>query len=57
MKRYVVSKFDENTFVIIDVKEKREICICGNYDEIFNAEDRAQRIALLLNENMNWQDK
>ena len=47
--RYVVNQFDGGTFIVVDEKEKREICICGNYDEIEDAEVRAQNIAFLLN--------
>ncbi len=51
MKRYIVSQFDGNTFVVIDQKEQREVCICGNYEEWADAEERAEKIVLLLNEN------
>jgi len=49
MQRYIVSRFDRNTFVIIDQNENREICICSNYDDWIDAEDRAKRILELLN--------
>jgi len=51
MKRYIVSQFDGNTFVVIDQKEQREVCICGNYEEWADAKERAEKIATLLNEN------
>jgi len=51
MQRYVVNKFDGSTFVVIDLQEQREICICSNYDDYEDAENRSQRIALLLNKN------
>jgi hypothetical protein len=51
MQRYIVSQFDGNTFVVIDQNEQREICVCLNYDDVENAEDRARKIAGLLNEN------
>lgn len=51
MDRYSISQFDSNTFVIIDEKEKREICVCENYNDYLDAEERAQRIAALLNES------
>lgn len=49
MDRHSVNQFDARTFVVVDEKEKREICICGNYDEIEDAEARAKNIAFLLN--------
>jgi len=51
MQRYVVSQFDSSTFVVIDEQEQREICVCSNYDQYEDAENRAQKIATLLNEN------
>ena len=50
MQRYVVNQFDTNTFVVIDTQEKREMCICGNYEDWEDAEERAKKIVLLLNE-------
>lgn len=50
MKRYIVSRFDEDTFVVIDQNEKKEVCICSNYDDIEDAEERARNIVMLLNE-------
>ena len=49
MKRYVVGRFDKSTFVVIDKVEKREICVCSNYDDWEDAEERAQRLVTLLN--------
>ncbi len=51
MQRYVVSQFDGNTFVVIDQKEQREFCVCGNYEDWTDAKERAEKIATLLNEN------
>ena len=51
MQRYIVSQFDGNTFVVIDQKEQREFCVCSNYDDVEDAEDRARKIAGLLNES------
>lgn len=51
MHRYVVNRFDANTFVIIDQNEQREICVCSNYDDMEDAEDRARKIVGLLNES------
>lgn len=52
MQRYIVNKFDSNTFVVIDQTKKKEICICSNYDEHVDAEERANFIASLLNKNL-----
>ncbi len=51
MERFVVHKFDGNTFVVFDTVEKREICICSNYDDWEDAELRAKKIAKALNKN------
>ena len=51
MQRYIVSQFDESTFMVIDQKEQREICICSNYDDWEDAEERAKKIVSLLNES------
>lgn len=47
--RYTVSQFDAETFVVVDSKENREICICSNYDDKEDAKLRAQAIADALN--------
>lgn len=49
MERYNISQFDGSTFIVFDQNEKREICVCGNYDDQEDAEDRARKIAFLLN--------
>jgi len=51
MQRYIVSRFDGNTFIVVDQKEQREICVCSNYDDVEDAEDRARKIIGLLNES------
>jgi len=50
MQRYNVNQFDGDTYVVIDQIEQREICVCNNYDEHSDAENRAQAIAALLNQ-------
>ena len=50
MQRYIVSQFDGSTIVVIDQKEQREVCTCGNYDDWMDAKERAEEIAILLNE-------
>jgi hypothetical protein len=49
MQRYITNQFDGNTFQVIDQIEKREICICADYNDWEDARDRAEKIALLLN--------
>ena len=49
MPRYIVSQFDEGTFIVIDQTEQREICVCSDYDDREDAEERAEKIAKLLN--------
>ncbi|MBK8419788.1 hypothetical protein [Candidatus Villigracilis saccharophilus] len=49
MQRYIVSQLDGNTFVVIDQKEQREVCVCGNYEDWEDAKERAEKIAELLN--------
>ena len=49
MQKYIVSKFDVSTFVVIDQVEQREICVCSNYDDWNDAEERAEKIVSLLN--------
>ena len=51
MQRYIVSQFDGNAFVVIDQTEQREVCICGNYEDWVDAKERAEKIALLLNQS------
>lgn len=51
MNRYAVSKFDEDTFVIVDLVEQREICVCVNYDDHEDAEERSKKIVGLLNQS------
>jgi hypothetical protein len=50
MQRYFVYQFDRGTFIVADMQEQREICVCSNYDNYVDAEERANRIVLLLNE-------
>ncbi len=52
MKRYVVNRFDGSTFQVIDQIEQREICVCANYDDWQDSEQRARKIAALLNETL-----
>ena len=53
MQRYTFNQFDENTFVVVDQNEKREICVCSNYDDWEDAKERAKKIVNLLNANTN----
>jgi hypothetical protein len=52
MNRFIVSQFDENTFVVVDKNEQREVCVCSNYDDWEDAEERATKIVNLLNSSM-----
>lgn len=49
MSKYIVHQFDESTFIIIDQTEQREICVCSDYGDREDAEERAGKIAKLLN--------
>jgi hypothetical protein len=49
MLRYIVDQFDESTYVVIDQNEQREVCVCSNYDDWEDAEERAKKIVKLLN--------
>jgi hypothetical protein len=49
MQRYIVDQFDESTYVVIDQNEQREVCVCSNYDDWEDAEERAKKIVKLLN--------
>jgi hypothetical protein len=51
MDKFKVHQFDNETYIVIDTIEQREICICSNYDNVEDAEERAKLIAQLLNEN------
>jgi len=51
MQRCIVSQMDRSTFVVIDQREQREICICSDYEDWEDAEERAKNIAKLLNES------
>ena len=50
-ERYYISQFDGDTYRIVESVEKREFCICSNYDDWGDAEQRAKKIVLLLNED------
>jgi hypothetical protein len=49
MQRYIIDQFDKSTYVVIDQNEQREVCVCSNYDDWEDAEERAKKIAKLLN--------
>jgi hypothetical protein len=52
MQRFDIYKVDEQTFVVFDTVEKREICACSNYDNWEDAEERAKKIAKALIQNL-----
>jgi hypothetical protein len=49
MNRFNFYQFDTQTFVVFDTVEKREICVCSNYEDWEDAEERARQIVKLLN--------
>jgi hypothetical protein len=49
MKIFDVTQFDGSTYVVFEQGEQQEVCICGNHDNREDAEDRAHKIAFLLN--------
>lgn len=49
VQRYYISRFDGDTYQIVDSIENREICVCSNYDDFFDAEERAKMIVKALN--------
>ena len=55
--RYYISQFDNYSYQIIDSIEKREICVCSNYDDWEDAEGRAKDLIKLLNANDNQKEK
>lgn len=50
VQRYYISRFDGDTYQIVDSIENREVCVCSNYDDFFDAEERANMIMRALNE-------
>lgn len=50
-ERYYISQFDGDTYQIIDTVENREVCVCSNYDDWEDAQERAKNIVKLLNES------
>lgn len=50
--RYYILEFDSNTFQVVDSVENREVCVCSNYDAWEDAEERAKKIVLLLNQSV-----
>jgi hypothetical protein len=49
-QRYYVSQFDANTYQIVDSLENREVCVCSNYENFWDAAERAEKIAKVLND-------
>lgn len=46
--RYYISQFDSDTYQIVDSVENREVCVCSNYDNWDDAEERAKKIGEYL---------
>jgi hypothetical protein len=49
MERFFVYLLDNNSFVVADQVLSKEICVCSNYDDVEDAEGRANQICFLLN--------
>lgn len=49
MERYYVYRFDNETFVVADNVTNREVCLCGEFGEGEDAENRAEKVAAALN--------
>jgi hypothetical protein len=45
-ERYYISQFDGDTYQIVDSVENKEVCVCSNYDDWGDAEERARKIVL-----------
>lgn len=48
-KRFDAYQFDYQTWVVFDQVDKKEICVCSDYDDWEDAEERAKNIVNLLN--------
>ena len=57
MQRYIVNKFDGSTFIVIDQHEQKEVCVCSNFDDWIDAEERAKNIEKLLNASIVGNEK
>jgi hypothetical protein len=49
-QRYYISRFDGGTYQIVDSIENREFCVCSNFDDFSDAEERARMIVKVLND-------
>lgn len=47
--RFNMYQFDHLTWVVFDQIDKKEICVCSDYDDWEDAEERAKYIVKLLN--------
>ena len=43
MERFIINKFDESTYVVVDQEEQREICVCGNYADWNDAKEEQRK--------------
>ena len=50
MNRFDLYQSDGQTFVVFDTVEQREVCVCSNYGEWEDAQERAKQIVNLLKE-------
>lgn len=49
MERYYVYTFDVETFIVADSVTNKEVCVCGDFDDTTDAENRAEKIAAAMN--------
>jgi hypothetical protein len=56
-KRFDVYQFDHQTWVVFDQVDKKEICVCSDYGDWEDAEERAKKIVRLLNASVSHDDK
>ncbi len=45
---YYVTRFDHDTYVVLEKTTGREICVCCNYGDWQDAKKRADRVAYCL---------
>lgn len=49
-KRYYVSQFDTQTYVVVDGATNQEFCLCNEFEgSSFSAKSRAEAVVFILN--------
>ncbi len=56
-KRFDMYKFDHLTWVVFDQIYTKEICVCSDYDDWEDAEERAKNIVKLLNASISHDER